>query len=58
MELFSRGIGRTALFYVLTQKTYELTGAFCILKKKNRESKVHNYKWKYMEENVARIVIF
>ena len=34
MELFSRGIERMALFCVLPSKTHELTGIFCILKRK------------------------
>nr|DAJ85392.1 MAG TPA: hypothetical protein [Caudoviricetes sp.] len=33
MELFSREIGRTALFLRFDAKIHELTGAFCILKK-------------------------
>lgn len=56
MELFSRRIGRMALFRVLTQKIYELTGAFCILKKKNCESKVHSLKLKFVEGGLREIV--
>lgn len=45
-----------ALFLRFNVKMHEPAGTFCIFKKKNRESKVHSLKLKFVEGGLREIV--